>query len=84
MKFPVANDVFERVAATFVEGALGVAILDKIGWVEITNPQWWTAVAAGGGVAVLALVKSWVFTKWGKPGASAASSVGLEPVRDNA
>lgn len=81
-KIPVGTDLFERVAATFVEGALGVALLDQFGWVELTNPQWWTAVAAGGGMAVLALVKGWLGTKFGRQSASLAPSVELAPVRE--
>lgn len=77
---PIGRDIFERVAATFVEGAVAVALADQFGWLELRNTEWWYAALAGGGAAVLALVKSALATRFGRRSASLDPEVGLAPI----
>lgn len=83
MQLPIGRDIFERVATTFVEGAAGVALADQFGLLDLKNMEWWTAVATGGVVAVLALGKSalaaWRAKRKGQAGASLDSAVHLAP-----
>lgn len=84
-RFPVGRDIFERVAMTFAEGAAGVALADQFGLLELSRTEWWSAVATGGVMAVLALGKS-TLAAWkskranGQAGASLDPQVNLAPV----
>jgi hypothetical protein len=83
MRFPVGGDIAERVGATFAEGAIGVALADQFGIIELANAEWWHAVVTGGVVAVLALGKSalatWLNKRKGQQGGSLHPAVSLAP-----
>lgn len=82
MKLPVGADIVERVLATFVVTALGLATADGVGWAEWTDLSNWKTWATAGVAAAFTLVKSLVALKVGRRSASLAPSVGLEPVRE--
>jgi uncharacterized protein (DUF983 family) len=81
-KRPVAVDVAERVAATFVVTVLGLASADGLQWTDWTNMKNWQTWATAGLVSAFTLVKSLIALKVGGKSASLAPSVELEPVRD--
>ena len=83
-KFPVGRDIFERVAATFVEAAGAVVLADVTNLVNITDMSVWKGAGVAGLTAVLALAKSafaaWRSAKSGGGGASVDPKVNIEPV----
>lgn len=79
-RFPVASDIFERVASTAIQSTLALATADGIelaDWLQIDSWRSWGFV---GLVTAFSLVKSILATKVSGPGASLAPSVKLEPV----
>lgn len=57
------RDSLERLAWTFVEGALGVLTAHNFGWIELSDGQLWKAAAVGGTMAALSFVKSMTATR---------------------
>lgn len=84
-KFPIARDIFERVAATFVATVLGLATADGVDLQNALSVDNWKTWGVAGVVAAFTLLKSIVATQIAKRGGQAASAsldpaVQLEPV----
>lgn len=79
VRIPIKRDIIERVAVTFLEGAVGVAIADFSGLLDLTGTEFWAACVTGGIMAVLAFGKSALATRVGRRSASLDPAVGLAP-----
>lgn len=79
MKFPVWRDVWERVWTTFIEGAVAVFLASGLDLAHITDLNVWKAAGVGGLTALLALLKSFLASRFGKKGASLDPAVGIAP-----
>lgn len=84
-KFPIARDIFERVAATFVVTVLGLATADGVDLQNALSLDNWKTWGVAGLVAGFTLLKSVIATRIGKRGGQAVSAsldpaVRLDPV----
>lgn len=52
------KDTIERLAWTFVQGALAVPTLDGLGWIDLGESTLWQSMAAGGVMASFSFIKS--------------------------
>lgn len=87
-KFPIARDIFERVAATFVATVLGLATADGVDLQNVLSIDSWKTWGVAGVVAAFSLLKGLIATQIAKRGGQAASAsldpaVRLDPVPDN-
>lgn len=57
------RDAAERLAWTFLQGALAIITAQGFGWVELGDGDIWKAAAAGGMAAALSLLKSIIATR---------------------
>lgn len=86
VKLPVARDIFERVASTFVIGALGVWTASGIDVAHVFDLSVWRAVGIGGVMAVLSLIKNVLaqITSGGGGSLDPAVKLALEPMATHA
>ena len=85
MKFPVATDIFERVAATFGVTLLTFLTSDMLNWQDVLKLDnwkgWGTAALAAAFTTLKGLLATQVAKRNGQAtSASLAPSVQLEPV----
>lgn len=79
MRFPVGRDILERAVKTFMQTAIALAVSDGLDWQDALSIDHWKGLATAGLAAAVSVVMSAVFSKIGKPGASADPAVGIEP-----
>lgn len=77
-RFPIARDIFERVASTFVVALLGMATADGVGWVDWFGLASWKAWAGAALIAAFTLLKTLVATQIAKRNGQ-ATSASLDP-----
>lgn len=81
-RFPIARDIFERVAATFVVTVLGLVTADGVDLQSVLSFDNWKTWATAGIVAAFTLLKALIATRVNKgaPSASLDPGVQLQPV----
>lgn len=84
-KFPIARDIFERVAATFFATVLGLATADGVDLQNALSLDNWKTWAVAGLVAAFTFLKSVIATRVGKRDGQAVSAsldpaIRLDPV----
>lgn len=77
-RIPVARDVFERVAATFVVTVLGLLTADGVDLQSVLSFDNWKTWATAGIVAAFTLLKTVIAARLGG-GASLDPAVKIEP-----
>lgn len=80
IKLPVARDIFERVASTFIVGAIGVWVASGVDVAHVLHLDFWKAAGVGGVMAVLSLVKNVLGQITSGGGGSLDPGVKLKPV----
>jgi hypothetical protein len=62
------KDAAERLFWTFVEGSIGILVVQQLGWIELGDGELWKAAAAGGVSSSLSFIKSFASTRLSRGG----------------